>query len=420
MKYVFVPLAVIITSLFFFPFEFVFLRGVNTKMILAVFGISIFLLTCAKKKEFVVSKEFFVASIIAGLFSFIGFYSVTYNNTNDYDYATYVISMWVWLGAAYAVCSIINWMHNSISVKLIINYLIAVCVLQCILALLIDNISSFKFFVDSFTVDGEFIDNIDRLYGIGAALDVAGIRFSAVLVMIALLLCKDQAIRSSRWAVALYIFLFVIISVVGSMIARTTNVGMVVAFVYLVYATEVPKMRIKYTNLKLWGVLFGVVLVLVLVCVYLYNNIPEIHRLLRFAFEGFINWVETGKWETSSTNKLQTMWVFPETLKTWIIGDGYFMDPTTHGTFYMKTDVGYLRFIFYCGTIGLCVFLSFFLYLSIACYKKFPKEKELFLLLFVLVLVIWIKVSTDIFLVYALFLCIPRIQQQNRISIKGS
>jgi hypothetical protein len=384
---------------------------------MAVLGLVIYLHACVNGRNAVVSREFFVASVIAAIFSFIGFYSVAYNNTNDYAYATYIISMWVWFWAAYAVCSIINKVHGFLSVKLVANYLIAVCVLQCIFALMIDNISFFKNFVDGFTAGGRFMDEIDRLYGIGASLDVAGIRFSTVLVMIALLLCKDPAIRSNKRIVAFYIFLFGIIAIVGSMIARTTNIGMMLGFGYILYASGIFKMHIKHENLKLWGVLFTVVFVLASVSIYLYNNVPEVSRLLGFGFEGFINWIETGKWETNSTNKLQAMWVFPETLKTWIIGDGYFMDPTSF-KFYMETDVGYLRFIFYCGTIGLCAFSSLFIYLSVACYKSFPEGKELFLLLLILVFVVWIKVSTDIFLVYALLMCIPMIRKQNKISIK--
>lgn len=50
------------------------------------------------------------------------------------------------------------------------------------------------------------------------------------------------------------------------------------------------------------------------------------------------------------------MYVFPDNLKTWIIGDGYFngpedSDPYYTGEiwdigYYKGTDVGYLRFIF--------------------------------------------------------------------------
>ena len=403
----------IITSFFFFPFDFTFLPGINTKMMLAVLGIMIFVWHGVRnKKGIIVSSEFFTASIIAGIFSLIGFYAVTYNNTNDFAYATYIVSMWVWLIAAYAVCSIISRLHGYISVKLIANYLIGICVAQCILALLIDNIFVVKYFVDSIVItNADKMDTLNRLYGIGASLDVAGTRFAAVLVMIAVLMSHDNEIRTNRKTIAMYVLWFILIAVIGSMIARTANIGIILAFVYMVYKSGFFQTRIKTTNLRLWGVLAGVSLALIIVCIYLYNHVPAAQKLLHFAFEGLINWLEIGEWRTDSTDVLKEMWVFPESIKTWIIGDGYFMDPTKPG-FYMGTDVGYLRFIFYCGLTGLSVFILFFIYLSVACYQRFPQERNLFLLLLVLELLIWIKVSTDIFVVYTLFMCIPMVQQQ--------
>ena len=398
--------------MFFFPFEFTFLQAANTKMILAVLGLITFVWDSIRsKKGVVVSSEFFSASIIACVFSFLTYYAVFYNNTNEVAYTTYVVSMWVWFFAAYAACNLIAQLHGYISLKLIINYLIGICVAQCIIALLIDNMPSVQQMVDRYVaVDSEKMEQINRLYGIGAALDVAGTRFSAVLVMISVLISHDSTIRANRIIIALYIFLFAVIAVIGSMIARTTNVGIIIAFAYLLYRSGVFNIRIQSSNLKVWGVLVMVVLFLILVCIYLYNNVPAANKLLVFAFEGLINWLETGEWRTDSTDVLQTMWVYPESMKTWIIGDGYFLDPTKPG-YYMQTDVGYLRFIFLCGLTGLSAFVIYFIYLSIACYKRFPQEKNLFLLLCVLTFAIWIKVATDIFLVYALFMCIPMVQQ---------
>jgi len=405
-------LTAIIISMFFFPFEFTFLKAANTKMIMAVFGLVIFVFQSLRSnKGMVVSSEFFSASIIAGVFSFLTFFAVFYNNTNEVAYTTYVVSMWVWFFAAYAACNLIAQIHGYISVKLIINYLIAICVAQCIIALLIDNMPSVQLMVDRIiAVDSEKMEQINRLYGIGASLDVAGTRFSAVLVMISVLISHDSAIRANRKIIALYIFLFAVIAVIGSMIARTTNVGIIIAFAYLLYRSGVFNIRIQSSNLKVWGVLVMVVLFLILVCIYLYNNVPAANKLLVFAFEGLISWLETGEWRTDSTDVLQTMWVFPESFETWIIGDGYFSDPMKPG-FYMETDVGYLRFIYLCGLIGLSAFSIFFIYLSIACYRRFPQERNLFLLLCLLTFAIWIKVATDIFLVYALFMCIPMVQK---------
>ena len=413
MKNLLIALTLIITSLFFFPFEFTFLPSINTKMMLAVLGILFFVwYSLIHKKGIVVTREFFTATIIAGIFSLVGYYATVYNNTTDYTYVSYILSMWVWLFGAYAMICIIARLHGHISLKLLVNYLIGVCVAQCILALMIDNIPSVKYFVDSIVrTDRETMEKIKRLYGIGAALDVAGTRFSAVLLMIAVLISHDNEIRLNRKKIAMYVSGFVLIAVIGSMIARTTNVGIIIALLYVIYASGLFKIRIKKSDIKLWRMMIGVAVFLILICIYLYNNVPAAQKLLSFAFEGLINWLETGEWRTASTDVLQNMWRLPESLKTWIIGDGYFVDPTKGG-FYMRTDVGYLRFIYYCGLIGLSVFIIFFIYLSLACYKRFPRERNLFILLLILELMIWAKVATDIFLVYALFMSIPMVQQQ--------
>ena len=411
MRFLIILLTGIITSLFLFPFEFMFLPGINTKMMLAVLGIMIFVWNGVRSKNgIVLSTEFFTASIIACIFSLVSFYSVTYNNTDDYAYSTYVLSMWVWLLGAYATCSIIAQAHGYVSLKLLVNYLVGVCVVQCILALLIDNNFAIKFWVDSLVVThAENMDALNRLYGIGASLDVAGTRFAAVLVMIAVLLSHDEDIRSNRKQIAIYVLLFIVISVIGSMIARTTNIGIILGLLYLVYKSGIFKKRIMSTNIRLWRVLTIVSIALIVICIYLYNHVPAAQKLLFFAFEGLINWINTGEWRTASTDILKQMWVYPESIKTWIIGDGYFLSPTKPG-FYMGTDVGYLRFIFYCGLMGLSVFTLFFIYLSGACYVRFPRERNLFLLLLVLEFLIWAKVATDIFLIYALFICIPMVQ----------
>jgi hypothetical protein len=111
------------------------------------------------------------------------------------------------------------------------------------------------------------------------------------------------------------------------------------------------------------------------------------------------------------------MIVFPDNVKTWIIGDGYFHGPSetdpyyvgpTMVDFYMGTDVGYLRFIFYFGIIGLIAFMFFFFKCGQECAKKFHKYSILFSLFVILNYIIWFKVSTDIFLVFAIFLCISK------------
>jgi hypothetical protein len=147
--------------------------------------------------------------------------------------------------------------------------------------------------------------------------------------------------------------------------------------------------------------------------------------LFRFAFEAFFNYIERGEFETSSTDRLQTMYVFPESLKTWLIGDGYFSNPYGDpnfigkyiGGYYMGTDVGYLRFIFYFGLMGLLAFSVFMIYSAQTCMRNLPHYKAMFALLLLSNFVIWLKVSTDIFLVFALFICVANLQEEDKTSV---
>ena len=154
--------------------------------------------------------------------------------------------------------------------------------------------------------------------------------------------------------------------------------------------------------------------------VYLYNTDAAVHDNLRFGFEGFFNWYETGKWETNSNNILKDMVVWPDNTKTWLIGDGYMDNPMTdpyyigpkYRGFYMGTDIGYCRFIFYFGLLGLLTFSAYFIYVTKLCIQQSPNYRVLFLLLLILNFIEWVKVSTDIFVVFAPFLCLGYFQNQ--------
>ena len=138
----------------------------------------------------------------------------------------------------------------------------------------------------------------------------------------------------------------------------------------------------------------------------MYNTMPGVHKAFDYGFEGFINLFETGTFSTHSSDLLLShiTEIWPENTKTWMIGDGYFADPYDPAAFYMGTDMGYVRFIFYCGVIGLSIFLLYFINCTYVLCKRWKNLPLFFLLLFVTQLVIWIKIPTDIFCFYALLL----------------
>lgn len=415
MKAILVVLTAILTSFYFFPFEFVFLPGINTKMALAGIGLVLLGFNVAKGRRGNINKVFFVLSVIALSLSLFSLVAMVYNNTRDGSFLTYIVSMWVWLGGAYTAIQVIKKVHGYVSVELVCNYLIAVCVAQCIIAYSMSVMPVLKSFVDSF-LGGEdaFMGKAEgRIYGIGAALDVAGLRFSAVLVMLAFLSVNHS--NKNKYLSLLYVIAFFIVMVIGNMMARTTTVGGILAVLYWLLNGITNYADVRNISLCKWMLIVSIIIIPFIIVQY--NTNPAFNEKIRFAFEGFFSLAETGKWTTSSNDiLLNHMIVFPETLKTWLIGDGYganpsgdpyYIGPDYHG-FYMGTDIGYLRFLFYFGIFGAIALVSLICYAAASCIRRFPSYKTMFLLILAVNLIVWFKVSTDIFMAFALFLCISK------------
>lgn len=395
-------------------------------MALAGLGLPMVGYQLASKQTALIDRNIFMLSVWSGLVSLMGWFSITSNNTPDTAYANYIVSMWVWLSAAYTVVTYAKTIHGYISVELLIRYLLVVCVSQCVLALIIDAYPNVKEFVDQYIQQGQdFLNqnNVHRLYGIGASLDIAGSRFAALLVMIAYLVIKVCK-NGSKSCIPFYLISFFLIAIIGNMIARTATVGLILAVAYWIYASKVHTFKLDTDYSILWKWLIVILFFTLIIALFFYNFVPGAEEKFRFAFEGFFSMVEKGEWSVSSNDKLKTMYVFPESIKTWLIGDGYFSNPKDVdpyftgkiiGGYYMGTDVGYLRFIFYFGLIGLIAMFMVIFKAGYYCMKSLSQYKMMFILLLMVNYLVWFKVSTDIFLVFALFLMVGIKNEESKL-----
>lgn len=416
MRILLVILSTILTSFYFFPFEFKFLPGINTKMILALLGLIILGVKWGRSKYASIDKAFLVISFCAALISLMSIASATFNHTNDYSFVGFIVSMWVWLGAAYCVVKWLAYINTDISVESVINLLVTVCVAQCVIAYSMEVFPPIRQFVNGFLGGNEAAFGIaeGRLYGIGAALDVAGFRFSAVLVMVAYLCVNKEGITKTR--MFLYVMAFCLISIIGNMISRSTIVGLTISLVYWFVLPLIGGRLIYRGNRRdLFACFLSILCVVLPIVIWLYNHNEIFQANIRFGFEGFFSLAETGRWQVDSNDILfKHMIVFPETAKTWVIGDGYsanpYMDPyyvgeAFHG-YYKGTDIGYLRFIFYFGILGMLAYLLFIVMSCSVCIKGLNGYKMMFLMILLVNLIAWTKVSTDLFPVFALFVCL--------------
>ncbi|TYR36525.1 hypothetical protein FXV77_08450 [Sphingobacterium phlebotomi] len=393
----------IVVSFYLFPIGFTFLpASINTKMVLGLAGGILFGYNSIQERGVVLSRGLLGAIGFAVFFSLACYIATDVNNTSDYSYVTYIGSFFAWLAGAYAVCMLIKQVHSTNTFQILVLYLAAVCFVQCVLALLIDNIESFQLLVDSYVSQGqEFYEEKNRLYGIGAALDSAGVRFAVVLVLIIALICHDQQVRRHSVRIVLLLVAFFTVAVIGNMISRTTVIGLSAAILYFIIFSGLFRLEIRFSAIHL-GIWFGITLLIAIaISTYLYYINDDFYGHMRFAFEGFFNLVEKGEWKTASTDKLNNeMWIWPEDTKTWIIGSGLF------GSFIYGTDIGYCRFILYSGLTGFSIFALFFIYNGYFFMRQSPTYATMFLVLIAMTFLFWIKVATDIFFIYALFFCL--------------
>lgn len=400
LRYILYSIVTVLVSLYLFPFGLTFLpEAINTKNILALIGLPLLAYDAAVKRTFTVSRQLLGTIGLAVIFSLICFISIDLNETDDTSYATYIVSFSIWMFGAYTIAYIMRAVHGRVNFRLLVYYMATACVIQCMLALWIDRNFEVKLYVDTYIEQGQlFLNKVDRLYGIGASLDNAGVRFAAILVMMAALLVKDEKVRQHTPTLALMVCAFFIITVIGNMMSRTTLTGGVIALFYIVQGTGIFSLIFKTRYVKFYAVFIILLCTMVFIATYLYQTDANFKYQIRFAFEGFFNLVEKGEWRTDSTDKLnKTMWIWPQDSKTWIIGSGLF-DNWIYGT-----DIGYCRFILYCGLLGFSVFALFFVYNAVTFTMANPSYTSLFFCLLILSFVIWVKVATDLFTFYALF-----------------
>ena len=386
----------------YYSFELAALpSGPNTKMIVAVMGLVWFAydnLLRRSRRGVQLPQVMVVGLLFAGLYSIINILAIEVNGTDDYTYANYITTFLVWVFSVYPAIALMRITHGSVTLPILTHYLVAITLFQCATGLIMDNSPAFDEFNSKIVLwERDFFDRIERIRCFSTSLDLAGVRFALVLILIMALLTTDDSVRTNKGAALYLLFSFFVITGIGNMVARTTFTGTAVGLllVCLQGVTNFGRRAQGGGYLIWWFIIFSILMTAI--GVYLYNTDEYYHGLLRFAFEGFFNLVEKGEFTTGSTEVLETMWVWPSDTKTWIIGSGIY------GSWAYGTDIGYCRLILYSGLAGFVVFAMSFVYYAYYFARRYPRYVWLFVGYLAMTFIVWMKVSTDILMIYAFF-----------------
>lgn len=233
-----------------------------------------------------------------------------------------------------------------------------------------------------------------RPFGIGSyAFFGAGIINCISLVLFSYLLTNYR--RCNRNYIVL-ILMYLLICVTGILMARTTLVGVVLSLTIIL----LHKSRLNF--IKCISIVVAVCVSLFVALGFSASFFDQMDDLLSFGYEMFFNYMESGQLETSSTNKMLEMYIFPDNIQTWLLGDARYH--AEDGGYYMSTDIGYLRMIYYGGVVVLFVFVLYQLKLMFFASAVFKDVSRVYLLVFVaLFLILNFKGMTDLSFVLFLF-----------------
>ena len=394
----------IITLFFVFCFIYpVIFRLVPIVSFRTIYGvIGAFVLVVFKRQQFIVNNNILKILYTPLPVFFVAIISNMINGTTETYFMNLMYSFLLVVLAAYVATSMIKSTHGEINFELISSYLIAAAVLQNFLSAMMLIFPDFGvFMLETLTVSeyGTTLTKVKdtRLLGVGGQYVAHGIVNSFTLLMVVNKL-KDK--HNTKITILLF-FIFVFITVIGSMVSRTTLIGttagLILLFIYIRF--QILKYLKKIT--------LGVILITVLYIVVIPSSMKTtFNKYFEYGFEMLYAYEEEGKLATDSTDELKAMWyIQPNNLKTWIIGDGYFADPLSQHDYYMATDVGYFRLIFYFGILG-CITYIYYQYQIIkqANLRTKRKHQIFFIFCFILFIILNVKVLIELVAILMLFL----------------
>lgn len=274
-----------------------------------------------------------------------------YNDAYDFSLLLKVIAIFLYSFSAIMVVDLIADASKSFSVYTVFEWIVYAAVVQAILSLILFVNPDLMDLYVSLVKQSEMIGDIMQTQSAFRLIAVAKSQYANMAVMYGFALLFAIALvfsgKSHFYRHKLFFYLsLLIIFIAGILSARTFFLILLWVSCYFIYLLWRKKGRkvIFYV-----GIISGCAIGLFFLSMSLLEN-SEYENTYKWAFEWYINLSESGTLETASTDKLQTMYIFPDNAKTWLFGDGQMH--TEQGGFYMNTDVGYLRNIFYWGVAG--------------------------------------------------------------------
>lgn len=381
----------------------------NVPFVLGLIGLPMYIYNSSAIRD---GDNKYVRDILLALLpvAIVAFLSIVGNHSSDFYFIKWAIINALYFFGAYFLFQLLKHSFRNFTVGRLVDLLVLCAVVQLSLALVMYFSPEVKNILQPLIHESEIAKEAmeraaTRMIGFGTHFFLSGTVHAFILIMIAFRLTLRKV---SLFKSVVMMLSFIFIAVVGSIMARTTLVGVLFAIVIVLLRRRGKKYFIS-------GLVLSTIIISV-ASVYFIDLIgDDMEQLFNFGFEAFVKFQDTGSFSTSSTDGMLRLYKFPSIWETWLWGDARYEAGIGY---YMNTDIGFCRLIFYFGVIGLITYMYFEYYIL---KKIFPPRKYgniIWSVLFCFVLVINGKGTYDIFPYACLFVFFVCPSELLRNSIK--
>jgi hypothetical protein len=367
------------------PFKFL---SIYPGFIISFFSIILLIYHSLIKKQAFYSFNNIIPVSLIFILSVYSFYIVFFHGTYEFAIAKgYLLFILAYIFGPYLILHILK-KRKELDLNNIIKYFILISVIQSIIMILMLLFPNLKEFFFSIQKDDRQFLHLEsggfRMLGLayGVVWDLGFIQSLSAIFIVWIL--PRLKYKNQFW---LYSFAYLLIFISIIMSGRTGFFGIFISLVLLSYNLFIVKKNFGYY----FRFLLSLLITSFLTFKIIYASIsPDLRYLLSdkiipWAFELFINSNEGNGLETKSSNNLKDMY-FDVSTSTFLIGDGYYSDPTDKAAYYLGTDAGYMRQLLFYGLFGsLILYLFYFLIFKKIIYVVYISFDKSTILMFLLI-----------------------------------
>ncbi|MDX6190117.1 hypothetical protein SGQ83_12220 [Flavobacterium sp. Fl-318] len=398
----------------------------GTRVLIGALGILIslfdFIVEIAIKKTIRFSKKSLKIIFLSLLIALFSLLVLVFKHTSDLEFVKYPFFIIQWFGGGYLLTIMHRKVYGSIKFENVGFFIVASVLLQVIIAFLMFVSSPIRDLFTSINLNepstGEAFREF-RLVGFASYYFGAGIICGYALILIPLLIPYTGKKSQIRFLA----FSFILILALGMMMSRTTMLGGAIAVLIMILPFKLGLNSRKKVRLFLMYTI--IIPLFVLPVFFLLDDklIETIQVASEFGFEMFYNYFNEGSLSTGSTDEMKEMYKLPNNSVTYLFGDGIFYANQLNDSsgYYMGTDIGFLRLVYYFGIIGSLLFflLQFVVLCKSISYVINKRVKILFIVsMFLFLLVLNFKGLTDLIFLNVLFGGFW-LNKRNKITFKG-